>query len=267
MHTALGSWIRRRSESSKEPYLLKQTSLYHALPEIQHICHHSFMTAMNLVLWKSLPPLSSKHNEACPPLKRGVCCQLCLLWSCANTARASIDLSQLVCCARHNRGVYKYIYYRANIHMHVSHINPLLLLMSSTAHRLFISAWYSRVSRPVQSLNFYLRLNYPELTDDSRVDFCGKTCWHMEYSCSPGSFIRLCEWTQIHRVILAQWVSWAFHELMPNTSSMFQRDTIFKIWVEYFQLTNEWMIRYYMCSHTHEINIAKEQILLINIAY
>lgn len=67
----------------------------------------------------------------------------------------------------------------------VTHINP------HVSHGLFISVWYSRVSRPVQNLNFYLRLNYPEPADDSTVDFCGKTCWHMGYSCSPGSFIAL----------------------------------------------------------------------------
>lgn len=134
-----------------------------------------------------------------------------------NTARVSIDQSQLVCCMHHNIEVH---ILQSKFHMHLWHIlTRFLLLMSSTARALFIWVWCSRRTHTVMSpghildwtdLNFFLRLNYIELSVDSRLMLnfacCGETCCHMEYFSSPCSLIRLFEWTQSHRVILAQCV-------------------------------------------------------------
>lgn len=164
---------------------------------------------MNLVLWKSLSPLSSKHNQACPPLcfSKAWCLLSALftvmLWL-IRQGSLLIYLNLFAVCTTIT--VYRSTYITEQIFICIC---DTFFLMSSTTHGLFTLVWYSHISRLVQNLNFYLRLNYAEMTDDRvmlNLSFCGKTCCHMEYSCSPRSLIRLIEWTQTHRVILAQWV-------------------------------------------------------------
>ncbi len=138
---------------------------------------------MNLVLCKSLSPLSSKHNKACPPQlfskpwSRLSALLTVMLW----LIRRWSPLISLNMFAVYSK-IEKCIYYRANIHMHLWHtLARLLLLMSSTAHLYFIWVWYSRHTHTVMFPGYML--DWSELLSLAKLSRINEWCIYKALYC------------------------------------------------------------------------------------
>ncbi len=138
---------------------------------------------MNLVLCKSLSPLSSKHNQACPPQRfskpwsRLSALLTVMLWLIRRWSLL-ICLNLFTVCSTKE----KCIYYRANIHMHLWHtLARLLLLMSSTAHLYFIWVWYSRHTYTVMFPGYML--DWSELLSLAKLSRINEWCIYKALYC------------------------------------------------------------------------------------